>query len=58
MEKDEVSAGLNRSEFVEQALRHEHLRITLKSYTTTTSPALNIDDYAQKIYRANRASGL
>ncbi|OAN32065.1 ribbon-helix-helix protein, CopG family [Mycolicibacterium iranicum] len=55
---DAKAAGLNRSELVEQALRHEHLRITLKSYTTTTSPALNIDDYAQKIYRANRASGL
>lgn len=35
---DAKAAGLNRSELVEQALRHEHLRITLKSYTTTTSP--------------------
>ncbi len=49
---------LNRSELVEQALRHEHLRIALKSYTSTTVPALSIDDYAQRIYQANRASGL
>jgi post-segregation antitoxin (ccd killing protein) len=55
---DAKAAGLNRSELVEQALRHEHLRIALKSYTTTTVPILNIDDYAQKIYRANRTSGL
>lgn len=55
---DAKAAGLNRSELVEQALRHEHLWIALKSYTTTTAPALNIDDYAQNIYRANRASGL
>ena len=55
---DAKAAGLNRSELVEQALRHEHLRIALKSYTTTTVPILNIDDYAQKIYQANRTSGL
>ena len=47
---DAKAAGLNRSELVEQALRHEHLRIALKSYTTTTVPILNIDDYAQKIF--------
>ena len=46
------------SEMVEQALRHEHLRIALRNYTATTVPTLNIDDYAQKIYQANRASGL
>jgi len=55
---DAKAAGLNRSELVEQALRHEHLRIALKSYTAETVPALNIDDYAQKIYQANRAAGL
>lgn len=55
---DAKAAGLNRSELVEQALRHEHLRIALKSYTSTTVPALNIDDYAQRIYQVNRASGL
>ncbi len=55
---DAKAPGLNRSELVEQALRHEHLRIALKSYTTATVPALNIDDYAQKIYQATRAAGL
>lgn len=55
---DAKAAGLNRSELVEQALRHEHLRIALESYTAETVPALNIDDYAQKIYQANRAAGL
>ncbi|PND54180.1 antitoxin [Mycobacterium sp. ENV421] len=55
---DAKAAGLNRSELVEQALRHEHLRIALKSYAATTVPALNIDDYAQKLYEANRAAGL
>lgn len=55
---DAKAAGLNRSEFVERALRHEHLRIALHSYTTTTVPILNIDDYAQKIYQANRALSL
>ncbi|MEI8084024.1 MAG: ribbon-helix-helix protein, CopG family [Actinomycetes bacterium] len=55
---DARAAGLNRSELVEQALRHEHLRIALKSYTTTTVPVLNIDDYAQRIYQANQTSGL
>jgi metal-responsive CopG/Arc/MetJ family transcriptional regulator len=54
---DAKAAGLNRSELVEQALRHEHLRIALKNYTTETVPALNIDDYAQKIYQANLAAG-
>lgn len=51
-------AGLNRSEMVEQALRNEHLRLSLQNYTTHTVPALDIDAYAQKVYRANRAGGL
>lgn len=55
---DARAAGLNRSELFEQALRHEHLRIALKNYTTHTVPALNIDDYAQKLYQANKAAGL
>jgi metal-responsive CopG/Arc/MetJ family transcriptional regulator len=55
---DAKAAGLNRSELVEQALRHEHLRIALRNYITETVPALDIDDYAQKIYDANRAAGL
>lgn len=57
-DSDAKAAGLNRSELIEQALRHEHLRIALKNYTTHTVPALNIDDYAQQIYQANRAAGL
>ena len=57
-DEDAKAAGLNRSELVEQALRHEHLRIALKNYITETVPALDIDDYAQKIYDTNRAAGL
>ncbi|OIN82700.1 ribbon-helix-helix domain-containing protein [Mycobacterium malmoense] len=52
------SAGLNRSEMIEQALRNEHLRIALHNYTNRTVPALDIDAYAQNVYRANRSSGL
>ena len=55
---DAQAAGLNRSEMIEQALRNEHLRIALNSYTTRTVPALDIDAYADKVYRANRAAGL
>lgn len=33
------AAGMNRSGLIEQALRHEHLRIALGSYTTHTVPA-------------------
>lgn len=55
---DALAAGLNRSQLIEQALRHEHLRIALNSYTTHTAPALNIDEYAATIYQANRAAGL
>jgi metal-responsive CopG/Arc/MetJ family transcriptional regulator len=55
---DAKAAGLNRAELIEQALRNEHLRIALKNYTARTVPALNIDDYAQKVYHANRAAGL
>jgi hypothetical protein len=49
---------LNRSEMIERALRNEHLRISLDNYTARTVPALDIDAYAEKIYRANRAAGL
>lgn len=55
---DAQAVGLNRSELIEQALRHEHLRIALKNYCTHTVPALNIDDYSNKIHQANRVSGL
>lgn len=55
---DAQAAGLNRSEMIEQALRNEHLRIALNSYTTRTVPALDIDAYADKVYQANRAAGL
>ena len=56
-DSDAKAAGLNRSELIEQALRHEHLRIALKNYATFTVPALNIDDYAQQIYQTNQAAG-
>ena len=54
---DAQAAGLNRSEMIEQALRNEHLRVALHSYTTRTVPALDIDAYAQKVHSANRAAG-
>ncbi len=54
---DADAAGLNRSEMVERALRNEHLRRALRTYTTRTVPALNIDAYAQQVHEANRAAG-
>jgi metal-responsive CopG/Arc/MetJ family transcriptional regulator len=58
IDMDASAAGMNRSEMIEQALRNEHLRIALKNYTTRTVPALHIDGYAQKVFRANRDAGL
>lgn len=55
---DASAAGLNRSEMIEQALRNEHLRISLEKYRTRTVSALDIDGYARKVYQANRAAGL
>ncbi len=55
---DARAAGLNRSEFIEQALRNEHLRRALHTYTTRTAPALDIDAYAARVYQANRAADL
>lgn len=55
---DATAAGLNRSELIEQALHHEHLRMTLERYTADTVPALGIDAYANTVYQANRAAGL
>lgn len=55
---DAKAAGLNRSELIEQALRNEHLRRALHTYTTRTAPALDIDAYAARVYQANRAAGL
>jgi metal-responsive CopG/Arc/MetJ family transcriptional regulator len=55
---DAQAAGLNRSEMIERALHNEHLRISLKNYTTHTVPTLGIDAYAEKVYQANRAAGL
>jgi len=43
---------------VERALRNEHLRRALHTYTAHTAPALNIDAYAQQVYEANRTAGL
>lgn len=51
-------AGLNRSEMIETALRNEHLRSALHSYKNETVPALNIDEYAQRVYEANRSASL
>ena len=55
---DARAAGLNRSELIERALRNEHLRRALHTYTTRTAAALNIDAYAEQVYEANRAAGL
>lgn len=55
---DAKAAGLNRSEMIERALRNEHLRLSLENYTTHTVPTLDIDTYADKVYRANRSAGL
>ena len=54
---DAKAAGLNRSELIEQALRNEHLRRALHTYTTRTAPALDIDSYADQVHEANRAAG-
>lgn len=53
---DAKAAGLNRSELIEQALRNEHLRRALHTYTTRTAPALGIDSYADQVHEANRAA--
>jgi uncharacterized protein YigA (DUF484 family) len=50
--------GLNRSELIERALRNEHLRLQLHTYTSRTVPALDIDAYAEQVYQANRRTGL
>ncbi|NUR70350.1 MAG: ribbon-helix-helix protein, CopG family [Hamadaea sp.] len=55
---DARELGLNRSELIERALRNEHLRLALAAYTARSVPALGIDDYAAKVYEANRTSGL
>jgi hypothetical protein len=40
------------------AQREDHLRRRLHNYTTHTTPAQNIDSYAERVYQANRAAGL
>lgn len=55
---DAEAAGLNRSEMVERALRNEHLRAALADYAGRTVPALKIDEYARRVYAANRSAGL
>lgn len=55
---DAKAAGLNRSELIERALRNEHLRNALEEYKKRTVPALRIDEYAQRVYGANRSAGL
>lgn len=55
---DALATGKNRSELIEQALRHEHLRLALANYTAHTVPKLGIDDYATKVHQANKAAGL
>lgn len=55
---DAKAGGLNRSEFIERALRNEHLRSSLDEYKKRTIPALGIDEYANAVYAANRSAGL
>ena len=58
VDADAQAAGLKRSEMFERALRNEHLRVSFENYTRRTVPVLDIDTYAAKVYRANRAAGL
>lgn len=57
-DSDAKAAGMNRSEMIERALRNEHLRRALHTYTTRTAPALSIDSYAKQVYEANQAADL
>ncbi|WP_040813850.1 ribbon-helix-helix protein, CopG family [Nocardia concava] len=52
------AAGLNRSEYMERAVREANLRAALQHYKTVTVPGLGIDEYAQRIYDLNRKAGL
>lgn len=52
---DAAALGLNRSEYIEQTLRADHLRRVLLEYKTRTVPALGIDAYADDLYKANLA---
>lgn len=52
---DAAALGLNRSEFIEKALRAEHLRRVLADYKERTIPALGISAYADDLYKANLA---
>lgn len=38
-------------------MHDENLRKSLKDYTARTVPVLDIDEYAEQVYQANRASG-
>jgi hypothetical protein len=58
VDADAKAAGLDLSKMIEQALRNEHLRVALRNYTARTVSALNIDGYAEQVYKANRAAGL
>jgi metal-responsive CopG/Arc/MetJ family transcriptional regulator len=58
LDTDADAMGLSRSELVEQALRNEHLRRTLREYTLHTASTLNLDSVAEQIYCANRAAGI
>jgi metal-responsive CopG/Arc/MetJ family transcriptional regulator len=58
VDADAKAAGLDLSEMIEQALRNEHLRVALRNYTARTVSALNIDGYAEQVYKANRGAGL
>ena len=55
---DAKAAGVNRSEWIEQALRNGHLRRALDTYTTRTAAALDISAYAEHVYDANQSGGL
>jgi len=55
---DARTAGLNRSEMIERALRSEHLRSALHYYTSRAVPELKVNEYARRVYEANRSTGL
>jgi len=48
-----AALGLNRSEYIEQTLRADHLRRVLADYKARTVPALGIDKYADDLHQAN-----
>jgi hypothetical protein len=56
-DEDAAELGLNRSEYIERVLRHEHTRRQLEQYKASPMKRI-IDDYAARLDEANRKAGL